>query len=485
MLINPDGELVHYSARAGRYLQLSGGTPTHNIFRLLPEPLQFELRSAVHTARDQGGGYRSRPISLSLEGQQRQVVLRVQLIDQPEMAGFFLVIFDELEDVEELAPAGESSPVDANVRELEAELEQTKKRMQALIEEHEDVQERAQAYNEELESTNEELRSTMEELETSKEEMQSMNEELTTLNQENLQKVEELDQLSSDLYNLLNATDIATVFLDREMRIQRFTPSMGELFNLRDSDRRRSLADLTHRLGYEHLQEDVQRVLEQLSPVEREVPSGQGRWYLTRLQCYRTSDDRIEGVVITFIDITERKQAEEEIREAKQVADEVIDTVRNPMLVLRNDLRVQDTNVAFDRLFEVGPGEITGQLVYELNEGQWDIPELRRLLENVLPENEAMDDYELEHDFPQLGLRTLLLNARRIDHLQLILLAIEDATERKQAQQALERSRDELERQVNERHGSASTAGRSASALGSRADHNRAAGAKAHDLGPA
>ncbi|MEX2386572.1 MAG: CheR family methyltransferase, partial [Phycisphaeraceae bacterium] len=451
ILINPDGEVVHYSARAGRYLQMPGGPPTNNIYRLVPEPLRLELRAAVHAARDQGAGYRSRPVTLSIASERHEVVLRVQPIEQPQMTGFFLVIFDELENADAADAEASNVSTDATTRGMEAELAQTKQRMQTLIEEHDASQERMQAYNEELVSTNEELRSTMEELETSKEEMQSMNEELTTVNQENLQKVEELDQLSSDLHNLLTATHLATVFVDRDLHILRFTPSMATLLTLRDSDRGRPLTDLTHRLRYEQLQEDCQRVLDQLTPMEREVASEQGRWYLARLQCYRMGDDRIEGVVITFIDITERKKAEEEIREAKHVADEVIDTVRNPMLVLSDDLRVQNTNMAFDRMFSVKTGEITGQLVYELKKGQWDIPELRRLLENILPENEAMDDYELEHDFPRLGPRSLLLNAHRIDHMQLILLAIEDVTERKQARQTLERSRDELEQQVAQR----------------------------------
>lgn len=449
-LINPEGELVHYSARAGRYLQLSGGAPTHNIYQLLPEPLRFELRAAVHTARDQNEGYRSRPINLPLDGEQRQVVLRVQPIDQPQMAGFFLVIFDELED----PPATTDGPgahTDENVRELEGELAQTKKRTHALIEAHEAAQERAQAYNEELESTNEELRSTMEELETSKEEMQSMNEELTTLNQENVQKVEELDELSSDLHNLLTATAIATVFLDREMRIRRFTPSMAELFNMRDSDRGRSLSDLTHRLGYDHLRDDFQRVLNQLAPVEREVESEQGRWYLTRLQCYRTSDDRIEGVVITFIDITERKQAEVQTREAKELAEKIINTVRNPMLVLGEDLRVQSANNAFHSYFNENSAEVRGKLVYELNDGQWNVPRLRELLQDVLPDDHTLEDFELEHKSDEGECRFLILNARRINHVQLILLAIEDVTERNLARQSLERYRDDLERQVDQR----------------------------------
>ncbi len=324
ILISPDGELVHYSARAGRFLEMPGGTPTNDVFQLLPEPLRYELRAAVHAARGQGDGYRSRPIPLLLEGRQRQVILRVQAIDQPRMNGFHLVIFDEIEGAEE-TPADESGGhADANIRELEAELERTKKRMQSLVEDHEAAQERTQAYNEELESTNEELRSTMEELETSKEEMQSMNEELTTLNQENLQKVEELDQLSGDLHNLLTATNIATVFLDRDMCVMRFTPSMGELFGMRDNDRGRSFEDLAPRLGYEQLREDFQRVLRQLTPVEREIARDNGKCYMARLQCYRTIEDRIEGAVITFFDITDRKRVQETLEQSRDVLEEQV-----------------------------------------------------------------------------------------------------------------------------------------------------------------
>jgi two-component system CheB/CheR fusion protein len=173
------------------------------------------------------------------------------------------------------------------------------------------------ASNEELQSMNEELRSTMEELETSKEELQSMNEELTTLNQENRHKVEELTQLSSDLQNLLSATDIATLFLDRDFRILRFTPRIGELFNIRLADRGRALSNFSHRLGYKKLLDDAREVLDRLAPVEREIEDEDGRFYLTRVLPYRSVKDRIEGVVITFVEITERKRSEEALRESE------------------------------------------------------------------------------------------------------------------------------------------------------------------------
>jgi two-component system, chemotaxis family, CheB/CheR fusion protein len=205
----------------------------------------------------------------------------------------------------------------AAVRELEAELEMSRQRLRQVIEEHETSQEEMRATNEELQSANEELHSTLEELETSKEELQSMNEELVTLNQENRNKVEELGQITSDQQNLLASMEIATVFLDREMRIMRFTPRLGELFNVWHGDRGRPLSDLTHRLGYKELAADASQVLDRLTPVEREIQSEQGRWYLCRVLPYR-AEDRIDGVVITFVDITERKEAEDALRKSQE-----------------------------------------------------------------------------------------------------------------------------------------------------------------------
>jgi two-component system CheB/CheR fusion protein len=174
------------------------------------------------------------------------------------------------------------------------------------------------ASNEELQSTNEELRSTMEELETSKEELQSMNEELHTVNQENRLKMAELAQISNDLQNLLVATDIATLFLDRELRILRLTPKVSDLFNTRTTDRGRPISDLTHRLGYPELSADAEKALNKLTRIEREVRDEAGRWYLVNVMPYRGVDDRIEGVVITFVDVTRAKTVEHELLQARR-----------------------------------------------------------------------------------------------------------------------------------------------------------------------
>ena len=253
LLIDQDLRVVHASEHAGRYLQVPGGELSANVFRLAREELRIELRAALHAATEHGESSRSRPILMEIDGKPKQVVLHVRPSKDGELGNLHLVVFDEYEAAEAI-PSGPLGPEAAQAR---AELEATHERMRAVVEQYETSQEEMRAANEELQSVNEELCSTMEELETSKEELQSMNEELQTVNQENRHKVEELSQLTGDLQNLMAATDIATLFLDRELRIMRVTPRTGALFNIRASDRGRPFNELRHRLGYDGLEQDA------------------------------------------------------------------------------------------------------------------------------------------------------------------------------------------------------------------------------------
>jgi two-component system, chemotaxis family, CheB/CheR fusion protein len=455
MLVNSDDRIVHLSEHAGRYLVHPGGEITASVYKLIRDELRIELRSLLHAARQSQKPIRSTPVSVEFDGETQPVVIDVR--PAPEMAheGFALVIFDERVDDDAAgcgvqlagngAPRSMSTDGDANIAgatDLRAELDLTKQRLQAIIEKYETSQEEMKAYNEELQSAIEELRSTMEELETSKEELQSMNEELQTVNQENRHKVEELGQLSGDLQNLLTATDIATLFLDRSLRILRFTPRLSELFNIRTTDRGRPISDLTSDLGYEDLENDARSVLERLTTVERGVSDGSGRCYLTRVHPYRSSDDRIDGVVITFIDITSRKVAEFALEEARHYSESIVETLHEPLLVLTPDLHVKTVNQAFYDSFRVQHKATIGRKIYDLGNGQWDIPELHTLLEEVLPDSEVFYDYEVRHTFEDIGERVMLLNARRLDHMQLILLGIRDITDRKHAEEALRESED-------------------------------------------
>jgi two-component system, chemotaxis family, CheB/CheR fusion protein len=309
VLLDGSNRVVQYSSEVGQYLSHPGGPPTNDVFQLVADDLRLEMRSVVYAARNEHCVVVSRPVTTMVEGTMQTVMIRVVPVADDDVV---LVMFEQVP-----GPSSERSSVEP-ADDLGRQLEEANRRLESVIEQYEVSQEEMTASNEELQSTNEELRSTMEELETSKEELQSTNEELATLNQENRHKVEELAMLSSDLQNLLTATDIATIFLDRQLRIVRFTPPITQIFNIVHDDRGRPLTDFTNRLGGHQLAADAERVLDRLVPVEYEVRSDDDRWLLTRILPYRTSDDRIEGVVITFVDITRRWEAESSLRASER-----------------------------------------------------------------------------------------------------------------------------------------------------------------------
>lgn len=363
ILVGPDDKLVHLSDHGGKYLVLPGGTVTSSVVKLVREELRIELRSILQQARDKREPLDSRPIPVRFNGHPVLVTMHVRPAREMEQEGFVLVIFTEhtefKEDDNTAKPgtAHEPGHPSEQVAKLENELSVAHQRLQAVIEEYESSREEMKASNEEMQSSNEELRSTMEELETSKEELQSINEELQTVNQENRHKVEELSQLSGDLQNLLTATDIATLFLDRDLRILRFTPRAAELFNVRVTDRGRPISDLTHRLGYEQLRGDAEAVLSRLVPVEREIEDDTGHWYLTRVLPYRSTEDRIEGIVLTFIDITSQKKAEDALRaSARELFAEgawlrtVLDSLSDGIIATDAQARVRYLNPAAELL---------------------------------------------------------------------------------------------------------------------------------------
>ncbi len=313
---------------------------------------------------------------------------------------------------------------------IERELQQTRESLQRTIEELDASNEEMKSTNEELQSTNEELQSTNEELETSKEELQSLNEELQTVNSEHQEKIQDLSQANDDMSNLLNSTEIATIFLDNQLRIKRFTERARRVIHLIPTDLGRPLGDLTSTLKYDDLVSDAENVLKTLAFQERPVQTNDDHWLLMRILPYRTSDDRIDGLVMTFVDIDELKRTQFQLQQALEFAESIVSTVREPLLVLDSDLHVRSANRSFYRKFQVEPGETVGRLVYELGSGQWNIPALRELLESILLSNSSFDDFEVQHDFPKLGLKRMLLNARRIESPDgkhgLILLAMEE-----------------------------------------------------------
>src|SRR5262245_18828712 len=322
VLINENYEIVHLSDKAGQYMQFGGGEPSYDLLRVVRPELRLELRTALYQAVNKMTSIEARGLSVKTDDRAQLInmIVRPVMRDDDPGRGFILVIFeevDEKEGVQAMSSGEVLTQVEPVARQIEEELMRVKAQLRATIEQYEVQHEELKASNEELQAMNEELRSAAEELETSKEELQSVNEELTTVNQELKIKIEELSQANNDFQNLMASTEIGTIFLDRSLRVKLFTPRARDIFNLIPADINRPLMDITNNLNYLDLHNDVERVLDKLQTVVREVKTFHDLWYLVRLLPYRTTEDRIDGVVMTFLDITDRKKYEEELRHTR------------------------------------------------------------------------------------------------------------------------------------------------------------------------
>ena len=453
LLVDEGYTVIHLSDRAGRYIQHSGGTLTSDVTRLVRPELRPELRTALYRAFENDSPTVARPVLVQFNGNPTRVYLTVRPAATEDDAGRrALILFDEDETEEEPPPVdGKEDASGAGIGQLEDELRRAYERLQSSNEEYEASREEMQAQNEELRSINEEYRSTLEELETSKEELQSLNEELETVNVELTNKVDEISRAHNDLRNLMEATHVDTLFLDSELRINNYTPRLQRHFNIQSSDRGRPISHLTHNLEFDTFEEDAREVLKKLVVIEREIRDDDGRWYQLRMVPYRTVDDRIDGVVVTFVDITDLKQIETELRSAKTFAELIVDTVGEGVMVLTADLHVQSANKVFYRMFETEPAETEGRPVYVLENLGWDISDLRRLLEEILPERKSIQDYEIDGRSPEDRHRILMLNASQIEQENLILIGIRDVTAIRSAMRELKELNETLEDAVDKR----------------------------------
>jgi two-component system CheB/CheR fusion protein len=316
VIVDGNADILHMSESAGRFLRHVGGELSRNLLTLILAELRLEIRTTLFQVQQSGLPVKSREVPIKRDDRRYLIDLVAHPYKDEESDGeYVLVIFEEVEVDPAQSPSTTSLQTENQVlSNLERELQRTKLHLQDTIEQSEISSEELKASNEEMQAINEELRSATEELETSKEELQSINEELLTVNYELKTKVEETDKINDYLTNLIASTDIATVFVDRSMRIKWFTPRATDIFSMLPVDTGRSLLDITHRLDYDNLAGDAALVFESLNMIEREVSSTDNRWYIARLLPYRSSEDHIDGTVLTFIDITKRRAAEEELR---------------------------------------------------------------------------------------------------------------------------------------------------------------------------
>lgn len=322
VIINDKYEVIHSTDGIKQFLQFSGGEPSLNILDMVVPKLRQPLRSLLFQA-DKNDSFTGRKQALmGPEGDHRKIELIVHRLSGTEYPkGLMHVVFKEATQPGKTY-ADDGSEVMGKESEtiyaLEKELEETREQLQVTIEEYETSNEELRSSNEELQSMNEELQSTTEELETSQEELQSVNEELKTVNQELEEKVEQLSEANSDLKNLMEATEVGILFVDRELCVQRFTSSTTDIFNLISSDKGRPLADVTHRLKYDSLNEDLAYVLDTLEKIKKIVASKDGHWYVMRIRPYRSLDDKIQGVVLTFMEITQLREAQEQLQQQRR-----------------------------------------------------------------------------------------------------------------------------------------------------------------------
>jgi two-component system CheB/CheR fusion protein len=420
VVVDSRGEVVFIHGRTGLYLEPAPGRPTNVLVEMARPGLRAALAAMLREASLTRKEVARRAARVRTNGGSTRVDVAVRPITEPEaLRRLWLVTFASGGRAARPRPRRLAAPVpaahDRDASELVDELSYTKERLQHSLEELQATNEELMSSNEELTSTNEELQSANEELETTKEEMQSLNEELVTVNAELRAKLDDLAEAHADLQSLLNSTDIATVFLDTDLKIKRFTPQAREVFHMIPTDVGRPLADLVPSLAYERLMDDAREVLRTLTPCERVLHSAEDTWYTMRILPYRTVKDAIGGLVLTFVDVTRTKQAESLLTQARDYFESIVETLREPLLVLDADLRVVSANRAFYRAFDLLPAEVEGHLPWELAGGAWSTPELRAQLERVRRENVTFEGIAVEATFPRVGHRRVVVNGRRLE----------------------------------------------------------------------
>ncbi|MBI4403765.1 MAG: PAS domain-containing protein, partial [Deltaproteobacteria bacterium] len=458
VIVNCDLEVIHTFGEIGPYLTLQPGVPSLSLLKMAREGLSLDLRSVIHKAKKEEKLARREGIRVKVNGTHKEICVEVVPLKFPKASGqYFLVLFNQVrlrpeQTGEEpqrkgkLQTGAKGAPrvsvLEEEVARLKESLKSAMENLDSTIEELEASNEELKSANEEIMSSNEELQSTNEELETSKEELQSSNEELNTVNDELQNRNAELTRFANDLTNVLGSIKIPLVLLGPDLRIRRFTPLAEKLLKLIATDVGRPITDIKSNITISHLAQKIGAVIDKVAPYEEEVRDEDGHWYKMVIQPYRTTDNRIDGAVLSLHDI-------HLLKTARDYFDSVVQSVKVPLVVLSRNLRIITANRSFYDTFKVRWKDTQEALIYELGNGQWNIPPLRKLLEEILPKKHAFDDFEITHDFESIGQKTMLLNGRRINPQaagmeEMILLVIEDISERKKAGAARTQMIDDL-----------------------------------------
>ncbi len=477
VVINENHDLLRVSDSAGRFLHLSGGEMSRDILKLIRPELRLELRSALYKALQKRTNIHTTPVSLFMQGKQQAVKMEVRSAWHPaDMGKGVLLILFELVQPSTAEERNSLVPADPLAFLMEDDLMRTQEQLRTSSEEHALQSEELKAMNEELQALNEELRSVAEELESGKEELQSLNEELRTVNQELKIKIEEITLSSNNLQNLINSTHIGTIFLDRNFLVVFFTPKACEVVNLISSDVGRSLKDITTKLIEDHVLDDAQTVLETFQPVERESLTTDHRFYIVRLLPYRTSDDHINGVVVTFFDVTERRQMEKSLRDSEEnyriklehdVADRTAElklsrdqyfslSENTPDTITRwnKDFQLIYANSAFASRTGVPNERLMGLTNTEMGQPADSALSYRNSLQKAFASGEPVEHFNsFETPAGEVQLYSRIVPEKNEkDEIVTLLATARDITELKKAEQEVIRLKDEVAQRAEDRY---------------------------------
>lgn len=445
VVVTDDLAILQFRGQTGPYLEPAPGVASLDLLRMAREEIRLPLRQAIDQARSTRQAAKETGVALTIGETRRTITIEVlPFAVHATQQRFFLVLFEDVTPPE--APLGAQAAAEAVPRDdaqlaVEAQLRQdlvsTRQYLESVIEQLEATNEELKAANEEILSSNEELRSTNEELQSAKEELQATNEELTTVNDEMKERNSEGMRLNDDLTNVLSSVEIPIVILGRDTRIRRFTPAAGKVFGLLGADLTRPIGEVNPiATMVPALARMITEVLAHLQPLDCGVQDAGGRWYHVSVRPYVTLDNRIDGTVITALDIDAAKRGTERLAVARAYAESIIDTVRESLVVIDRELRVRSANKAFQRAFKLAPKAAEGRRLDELGSRCLATPALRELIVG-LKEGETVEDFRLEQADEAGALGVLIVNARHIEGGTLILLALDDVTETERAEAAL------------------------------------------------
>jgi len=446
VIIDDAMNIVQVRGRTGPYLELSPGEPSHNVLRMVREGLIASLRKAIQTAKQSNAPAEEDGLRIASSGEFIEVKIKVIPFRESSSSKerYFLILFEDAvagtgPEPGKIKAAAAKRTVpghgDGEGTRLRLELAATKEYLQSIIEEKESALE-------ELRSTSEEAQAGNEELETAQEELESANEELNTLNEELKTSNTELSQVNRDLTNLLESINIPLVMVGKDLRIRRFTRAIEPMLNLIASDAGRLITDLRPHIELPDLRRLLLDAMEGGNREPYDIRDAHGCWYSLRILPSVGLNGKIDGAVVMLIDVDAAKRG-------LDFAEAIVETVREPLVILNHNLRVVSANKAFYETFQATPQETEDRLIYDLGEGQWNIPKLRELLDNILPAHSTFRDFEVVHEFARVGRKVMLLNAREVfdanAQARTILLAIEDTTDRKRTEDALKATNAELQ----------------------------------------